>query len=186
MISEKQLLQRPQVLIVGAGPTGLALACQLLRLGIAIRVVDKKAGPSTTSKAIGLQYRVSELLACMGVADAFLNRSGTPTTVNIYAQSRRLVALQFRADGHESGRGAFSPRPRMIAQSETEMILGAEVRERGGVIEWSTELIGLTAISAVLKPHNVFSARTSCDSQGMNSHGNPSGSRAFSASGETN
>jgi 2-polyprenyl-6-methoxyphenol hydroxylase-like FAD-dependent oxidoreductase len=63
-------MQRPQVLIVGAGPTGLALACQLLRLGVAIRLVDKKPGPSTTSKAIGLQYRVSELLACMGVADA--------------------------------------------------------------------------------------------------------------------
>jgi 4,5-epoxidase len=144
MISEEHLHQHPQVLIVGAGPTGLALACQLLRLGIAIRLVDKKAGPSTTSKAIGLQYRVSELLACMGVSDAFLRRSGTPTTVNIYAQSQRLVALQFRADGHESGRGAFSPRPLMIAQSETEGILGAEVHARGGAIEWNTELTGLT------------------------------------------
>lgn len=150
MISEEQPLQRPQVLIVGAGPTGLALACQLLRSGIAIRLIDKKAGPSSTSKAIGLQYRVSELLACMGVSHAFLSRSGTPTTVNIYAQSVRLVALQFRADGHESGRGAFSPRPLMIAQSETEAILGAEVRERGGAIEWNTELIGLTATESVV------------------------------------
>jgi hypothetical protein len=55
------------------------------------------------------------------------------TTVNIYAQSQRLVVLQFRADGHESGHGGFSPRPLMIAQSETEAILGDEVRQRGGI-----------------------------------------------------
>ncbi len=137
-------MSHTRVLIVGAGPTGLSLACQLLRLGVAIRLIDKKAGPSTTSKALGLQYRVSELLACMGVSDEFLSRSCTPTTVNIYAQSQRLVALRFRADGHESGRGGFSPRPLMIPQSETEKILGAEVRARGGAIEWSTEMIGLT------------------------------------------
>ena len=50
---------RVQVLIVGAGPTGLALACQCLRLGLRVRIIDKKRGPSLTSKAIGLQYRVS-------------------------------------------------------------------------------------------------------------------------------
>lgn len=49
MISEKQLLPRPQVLIVGADPTGLALACQLRRLGVALRLIDKKEGPSITS-----------------------------------------------------------------------------------------------------------------------------------------
>jgi hypothetical protein len=80
----------------------------------------------------------------MGVADSFLSRSGTPTTVNIYAQTQRLVALQFRADGHESGRGGFSPRPLMIAQSETEAILGDEIRHGGGTIEWTTELVGST------------------------------------------
>lgn len=58
-----------QVLIVGAGPTGLSLACHLLRLGVRVRIIDKKSGFSTTSKAIGLQYRVSEILACMGVVD---------------------------------------------------------------------------------------------------------------------
>lgn len=132
------------VLVVGAGPTGLAFAALCLRLGLAVRLIEKKSGPSVTSKAIGLQYRVSEILACMGVADRFLRRSGSPTTVNMYAQSRRLVSLQFRADGHESGRGAFQPRPLMIAQSETEEILGDVVRERGGAVEWNTELTGLT------------------------------------------
>lgn len=133
-----------QVLVVGAGPTGLAFAALCLRLGLAVRLIEKKSGPSITSKAIGLQYRVSEILACMGVADRFLRRSGSPTTVNMYAQSRRLVSLRFKANGYESGRGAFQPRPFMIAQSDTEEILAEIVRERGGAVEWNTELTGLT------------------------------------------
>ena len=84
-----------QVLIVGAGPTGLALACHCLRLGLNVRIIDRKVGPSTTSRAIGLQYRVSEVLACMGVADRFLARGGRATTVNLYAGDRPLVRLGF-------------------------------------------------------------------------------------------
>ena len=67
------------LLIVGAGPTGLALAHQCLRLGIQLRIIDKKTGPSLTSKAIGLQYRVSEVLAYMGLAERFLQRGGNPS-----------------------------------------------------------------------------------------------------------
>jgi 2-polyprenyl-6-methoxyphenol hydroxylase-like FAD-dependent oxidoreductase len=130
-----------QVLIVGAGPTGLALACHLLRLGVAVRIIDQKPGPSTTSKAIGLQYRVSEMLACMGVADRFLARGGNPTAVNIFAGDRRLVQLRFRPARRQSGRDAFEPRAIMIPQSETENILGELLRERGGHVEWSTEFI---------------------------------------------
>ncbi len=132
----------PAVMIVGAGPTGLALACQLLRAGVSIRIIEKRAGPSQTSRAIGLQYRVSEILACMGVADRFLARGGSPTTVNIYHGAKRLVALQFRGEGRTSGKGAFSPQPIMIAQSETEAILDDRLHELGGVIEWNTELLG--------------------------------------------
>lgn len=57
------------VLIVGAGPTGLTLACQLRRLGVDFRIIDKNQEPSTTSKTIGLQYRVSEVLTWMGLFD---------------------------------------------------------------------------------------------------------------------
>lgn len=130
-----------QVLIVGAGPTGLALSAHLLRLGVKVRLVDRKLGPSTTSKAIGLQYRVSEILACMGVVDRFLDHGGNPTSVNIYAGARWLVRLNFAGAGRQSGRGAFEPRSIMIPQSETEAFLGDLVRERGGHIEWGTEFL---------------------------------------------
>lgn len=135
------MTSRSQVCIVGAGPTGLALVAHLLRLGVGVRLVDQKLGESTTSKAIGLQYRVSEILACMGVVDRFLARGGNPTSVNIYAGDRRLVQLSFKGAGPQSGRGAFEPRAIMIPQSETEGILGDLVRERGGHIEWGTEFL---------------------------------------------
>jgi len=107
-----------------------------------VRIVDKKTGFSTTSKAIGLQYRVSETLACMGVADRFLAKGSTPTAVNIFVRDRGLVQLKFVASGTESGRGAFQPRAIVIPQSETERLLGDLLTELGGFIEWNSEFLG--------------------------------------------
>jgi 2-polyprenyl-6-methoxyphenol hydroxylase-like FAD-dependent oxidoreductase len=129
------------VLIVGAGPTGLALAAHCLRQGLRIRLVDKQPHPSTTSKAIGLQYRVSEILACMGVVDRFIEQGGSPTTVNMYAGGKRLLSLDFRGFGVKGGKDAFAPRAIMIPQSQTESLLGDLVRERGGQVEWDTEFV---------------------------------------------
>ena len=66
------------VLVVGAGPTGLTMALQALRAGLSVRVVDKASGPSKFSKAIGLQYRVSEVLAHLGLADRILAAGTAP------------------------------------------------------------------------------------------------------------
>ena len=117
------MTSRLQVLIVCAGPIGLTLACHLKRLGLAVRVIEKRSGPSIHSKAIGLQYRVSEVLARLGVVDRFVEQGGSPTTVNIYAGDHRLVQLRFEAPVGVSGRDAFSPRAILIPQSQTEEIL---------------------------------------------------------------
>jgi FAD binding domain-containing protein/aromatic ring hydroxylase-like protein len=81
------------VLVVGAGPIGLALACHLRRLGLLVRVIEKRSGPSEHSKAIGLQYRVSEILARLGIVDRFIARGGSPTTVNIHAEQEPWLRL---------------------------------------------------------------------------------------------
>ena len=62
-----------QVLVVGAGPTGLTLAALLLARGIHARVIDKSEGPATQSRALGIQARTLELLDTMGLADAFID-----------------------------------------------------------------------------------------------------------------
>ncbi len=130
-----------QVLIVGAGPIGLALACQCLRLGLRVRIIDKQPGPSTTSKAMALQFRASEVLACMGLADRFLARSTGAFSVNLYSGPRKLLKLDGRRFQSHSGREAFSPRLMLIPQSETEAILGEAVLECGGKVLWGTELL---------------------------------------------
>ena len=95
---------------MGAGPTGLALANNLLRAGARVRIIDKKPAYSTTSKAIGLQYRVSEILACMGVADRFLARGVMPTNVNIFVRDRLLVQLRFEPSAARAVARHFHPK----------------------------------------------------------------------------
>jgi 4,5-epoxidase len=109
---------------------------------VSLRIIDKKKGFSTTSKAIGLQYRVSEILACMGVADRFLAKGSTPMAVNILVRDRCLVRLKFAASGTETGRGAFQPKAIVIPQSETERLLGDLLTELGTRIEWNCEFRG--------------------------------------------
>ena len=64
------------VLVVGAGPTGLVLALWLTRLGVRVRIVDKTAEPGTTSRALAVQARTLELYRQIGLADAVV-ASGT-------------------------------------------------------------------------------------------------------------
>ena len=54
-------MTKTDVLIVGGGPTGLALACQLIRYGIDFQIIDKKEGTTEFSKAIAVQARTMEI-----------------------------------------------------------------------------------------------------------------------------
>ena len=63
----------PSVLIVGAGPTGLALALWLTKLGVGLRIIDRTAEPGTTSRALGVQARTLEFYRQIGIADAGLS-----------------------------------------------------------------------------------------------------------------
>jgi 2-polyprenyl-6-methoxyphenol hydroxylase-like FAD-dependent oxidoreductase len=56
-----------EVLVIGAGPVGLTAACQLARLGAAVRVVDALDRPTTESRAVGVHARSLEMLASLGV-----------------------------------------------------------------------------------------------------------------------
>ena len=62
-------MKNTDVLIVGAGPTGLTLACQLVRYGIDFILIEKNTGVTTHSKAIGVQARTLEIYEQLGVAE---------------------------------------------------------------------------------------------------------------------
>src|SRR6202790_3685516 len=82
------------VLIVGAGPTGLVLALWLTRLGVRVRIIDKTAEPGTTSRALAVQARTLEFYRQIGLADAVVERGLKVLAGNIWvsgAHASRLV-----------------------------------------------------------------------------------------------
>jgi 2-polyprenyl-6-methoxyphenol hydroxylase-like FAD-dependent oxidoreductase len=138
-----------QVLVVGAGPTGLTLAAQLLTRGIHARVIDKDEGPATQSRALGLQARTLELLDTMGLADAFIDQGHRVRRLRWYAGQRNLLDLDMARNGSRYGFTLHLP------QSQTETLLRARVQELGGIIEHGVELVRLAgrgdAVDATLR-----------------------------------
>ena len=140
------------VLIVGAGPVGLTLAVELARYGVAVRIVDKAATASTTSKAIVVWARTMELLDRAGCTSDFVAAGHKVNAVNMFAADHRI--------GHVELQGIASPYPfvLMLAQSETERLLEAKLATFGVKVERDTTLTalidGADGVTAVLSRAN--------------------------------
>ncbi|HKP05221.1 MAG TPA: FAD-dependent monooxygenase [Chthoniobacterales bacterium] len=131
-----------EVLIAGAGPVGLALGLELQRFGIRFRIVEKKAGRSKTSKALGLQPRVSEVFAILGIKAEFNARGfGDIRAVNFHSGGRTLLRIALRPPVDQAGRDACQPQLLIIPQSETEEILERTLASRGNLVERRRELV---------------------------------------------
>ncbi|MET0987224.1 MAG: FAD-dependent monooxygenase [Steroidobacteraceae bacterium] len=128
------------VLIVGAGPTGLMLANQLARHGVRARIIDRHAGPSRETRALGVQARTLEIYAKMGVIDRALELGRRGGGVNLWANGRHMAHIPFGDAGKQ-----ITPYPfiHILGQDDNERILGDKLREHGLHIEWSTELTAL-------------------------------------------
>ena len=126
-----------QVLVVGAGPTGLVLAAQLLARGIDTRIVDQGDGPAKESRAVSVHARTLELLDTMGLAEAFIEHGHRGRRYRMYVGNRSLLNLDMTRNGSRYG---FTLN---LAQSQTERLLRARVHELGGTIEQRSELAGL-------------------------------------------
>ena len=127
------------VLIIGAGPTGLVLALWLARRGVSVRIVDKTAEPGTTSRAVAVQARTLEFYRQLGLADAVLERGRKAVAVNLW------VAGKKKAHGVFGDMGAgISPFPYalLFPQDEHERLLIERLAEAGVQVERNTELMG--------------------------------------------
>lgn len=137
------------VLIAGAGPTGLTLACELLRFGVSCMIIDKAEGISNQTKALGVMARSLELLDRTGVAQEFVRRGHPIGFFNVYSGDQLLVRLDF----HNTLRSPF-PFVLMIPQNITEDILYSHLKKIGGEVEWSKDFTHFTqdesGIEAVL------------------------------------
>ena len=128
------------VLVVGAGPTGLMMACQLARRGVRVAIVDRHGGPAEQTRAIAVHARTLEIYRWLGVADEAIALGRKGDAVNLWTLGRRMARLPFGDIG--KGRSAF-PYVLMLGQDDNERILGAKLRVLGVDIRWRTELTAL-------------------------------------------
>ena len=126
-----------QVLVVGAGPTGLVLAAELLARGISTRVIDQGDGVALQARAIGIHARTLEVLDTMGLADRFTECGQVVRQLRFYSRARCLTSLEFARCGSRFGYVLDLP------QDQTERLLRARIAELGGAVEQRAELTRL-------------------------------------------
>jgi 2-polyprenyl-6-methoxyphenol hydroxylase-like FAD-dependent oxidoreductase len=129
----------PEVLIIGAGPTGLVLALWLTRLGVRVRIVDKTTEPGTTSRALAVQARTLELYRQIGLVNAVIERGRKTMAVNLWVAGKKTAHAVFGEMG--AGLSPF-PYALIFPQDEHERLLIERLAERGVQVERQTELQG--------------------------------------------
>jgi 2-polyprenyl-6-methoxyphenol hydroxylase-like FAD-dependent oxidoreductase len=140
------------VLVVGAGPTGLMLANQLARRGVRVLIIDRHAEPSLQTRALGVQARTLEIYSHLGIVERALELGKRATGANIWAQGRRAARIPLGDIGRD-----VSPYPFLLilGQDDNERLLGDALRKQGTAIHWNTELVGLaqntSQVAATLK-----------------------------------
>lgn len=127
-----------QVIIVGAGPTGLVLALWLTRLGVRVRIVDKAAEPGTTSRALAVQARTLELYRQIDLADAVIAGGRRMEAINLWVAGRKAAHAVFGAMG--TGLSPF-PYALIFPQDEHERLLIDRLTEAGVEVERQTEFV---------------------------------------------
>lgn len=134
---------KTQVVVVGAGPVGLVAACDLARRGIAVRVVDAADGPSSASRAKGLQPRSLEVLDDLGVVGRIMASGRSRTPIRRYRGRTVLGTSEVNPDAQEPSSSTPYTRTMLIPQWRLEQILRERLGELGVVVEYGSRLVGL-------------------------------------------
>ncbi len=151
MTTTQQDVIHQDVLIVGAGPTGMTAALELSRLGVPVRIIDRLAVPDPYTRALGVQARTLELMQQRGLVDQFLQKGNPAPTSSIYGGGKRVFQLDSCHNGSEYGYILF------LSQAETENILRGALEKAGVVIERPVEMIAFSqpedghSVQAVLR-----------------------------------
>jgi 2-polyprenyl-6-methoxyphenol hydroxylase-like FAD-dependent oxidoreductase len=127
-----------EVLIVGAGPTGLMLANQLVRRGVKPLIIDRRSGPSLETKAIGVQARTLEIYSQLGIADRAVQLGKPGTGGNIWAGGKRKARVALTDAG-----ASLTPYPflLLLGQDDNERIMGELLQDSGISVQWNSEVV---------------------------------------------
>jgi len=128
------------VLVVGAGPTGLMLANQLGRRGVRVTIIDRHSGPAQESRAMAVHARTLEIYSKLGLSDRALELGTPGNGANMWAGGHRKARIPFTDMGKD-----LSPFPYvlMLGQDDNERIMGEHLRRWGLSVQWNTELMAL-------------------------------------------
>jgi 2-polyprenyl-6-methoxyphenol hydroxylase-like FAD-dependent oxidoreductase len=137
---EKEMTQN-DVLIIGAGPTGLVLALWLTRLGVKVRIIDKTAEPGTTSRALAVQARTLELYRQLDLTEAVVAKGHRVPAVNLWVRGEAAARISFASVGSN-----LTPYPflHIFPQGQHEQLLSERLQAVGVAVERQTELIRFT------------------------------------------
>lgn len=141
-----------QVLIVGAGPTGLVLALWLTKLGIPLRIIDKDSGPGQTSRALAVHARTLEFYQQIGIADDVVAKGIIIEKLNLSKNNQSTASVLLGSLGK-----SLSPFPFVLSfpQDDHEKLLIHHLQLAGVTVERNTELISLSQdddkVTAVIK-----------------------------------
>lgn len=135
----------PDVLVVGAGPTGLALAVDLARRGVHALVVERAETLFPGSRGKGLQPRTLEVLDDLGVGDAVLAASATAPIGQVWLNGEAVGEHDMLEDRHVGGPTDTEPHPRarLLPQWRTQQILFDRLTALGGRVAFGTTVTGV-------------------------------------------
>src|SRR5690348_9078799 len=132
---------RAPILIVGAGPTGLARALWLTKIGVRVRIIDKAAEPGTTSRALAVQARTLELYRQLDLADAVIARGLRAEVMNMWVHGERKARVPLGAIG-----AGMTPYPylEVFPQDDHERLLIERLAALGVSVDRQTELLAFS------------------------------------------
>ncbi|MBC7873014.1 MAG: FAD-dependent monooxygenase [Ferruginibacter sp.] len=129
-------MQQTQVIIIGAGPTGLSLAVQLLRYNIDFIILEKNKKITHLSKAVVVQARTLEIFHESGLATKAIEQGRLTTAFNMFYKGKKRLRLDVAGLGEGLSHFPFAL---SLEQSKTEKLLADHLTEKGKSIHWGSE-----------------------------------------------
>lgn len=127
-----------EVLIIGAGPTGLMMACQLLRYSVKFRILDKQKDRAHESRAFAIQAKSMEIFQNLGFSNEFLKLACSKMDFAFFINGKKQIEINFQ---HFQCQDTPFPSVYFLPQTETERILIEFLEKKGIYIERQKELI---------------------------------------------